>query len=380
MFLYSGIQERNVPDLVRKLTRLFQMSPREMAARSAERWWGWRESLAAGHGIADGLDTVGEPILSQQIRSRPFYFCKGGSDFGGLAQRFQELFPERKDAILQEAESICAGSLRLFQQSVDFADGRINWHCDWKTGKCFPVVFYRKIFALDPAWGADFKRVWEINRQQFLVKLGQAYLLTQRQRYAECAVALINSWIESNPPYLGVNWKEGLEEGLRLLSWLWTLRMIADTPVLSTENERRILGSLKLQRHHIERHFSLYSSPNTHLLGEALALFTVGLMFPELWRGKQVGARALRILEEQLDRQVAGHVSSDDCLGDAAWTCLFLALDGPGGENGRILALDPSAGWLAGEVRRRRWRKNHSTGGRGLLSPGSPAGRGCGSL
>jgi hypothetical protein len=41
------------------------------------------------------------------------------------------------------------------------------------------------------------------------------------------------------------------------------------------------------------------------LLAEALALFTVGLMFPELGRGKQVGARALRILEEQLDRQVA---------------------------------------------------------------------------
>jgi hypothetical protein len=276
-----------------------------MAARSAERWWGWRESLAAGHGVADGLDTVGGPLLSQQIRSRPFYFCKEGSDLGGLAQRFQELFPERKDAILQEAESICAGSLRLFQQIVDFADGRIDWHRDWKTGKCFPVVFYRKVFTLDPAWGADFKRVWEINRQQFLVKLGQAYLLTQRQRYAECAVALINSWIESNPPYLGVNWKEGLEEGLRLLSWLWTLRMIADSPALTPENERGILASLKLQRDHIERHLSLYSSPNTHLLAEALALFTVGLMFPELGRGKQVGARALRILEEQLDRQVA---------------------------------------------------------------------------
>jgi len=305
IFLYSGIEERNVPDLARQLTRLLLMSPREIAARSAERWWGWRESLTAGHDVADGLDTVGGPILSQQIRSRPFYFCKEGSDSSGLAQRFRELFPERQDAILQEAESICAGSLRLFQQSVDFADDRIDWHRDWKTGKCLPVVFYRKIFALDPAWGADFKRVWETNRQQFLVKLGQAYLLTQRQRYVECAVALINSWIESNPPYLGVNWKEGLEEGLRLLSWLWTLRMIADAPVLTTENERRILASLKLQRDHIERHLSLYSSPNTHLLGEALALFTVGLMFPELGRGKQVGARALWILEEQLDRQVA---------------------------------------------------------------------------
>jgi Heparinase II/III-like protein/Heparinase II/III N-terminus len=294
-----------VPELTRQLARLLSMSPREIAVRSAERWWGWRESLAAGRGVADGFDSVGGPILSQQFRLRPFYFCTEGTDPAGLAQRFQELFPEGRQAILQEAESICTGSLRLFQRGVNFPDRKINWHRDWKTEKCFPVVFYRKILALNPAWGADFKRVWEMNRQQFLVRLGQAYLLTRQQRYADCAVSLMHSWIESNRPYLGVNWKEALEEGLRLLSWIGTLRMIADAPVLTPKNERRILASLQLQRDHIDRHLSLYSSPNTHLLGEALASFTAGLMFPGLGRGKRGGARALRILEEQLDRQVA---------------------------------------------------------------------------
>jgi hypothetical protein len=294
-----------VHDLARKLARLLQMSPREIGVRSAERWWGWRESLAAGKRVAEGLDTAGGPILSQQIRSQPFYFFKEGSDPRGLAQRFQELFPEQKDAILQEAEFICAGSLGLFQQTVNFEKGRIDWHLDWRTGKRFPSIFYRKINSLDQGWGADLKRVWETNRQQFLVKLGQAYLLTRRQKYAEYAVSLINSWLESNPPYLGVNWKEGLEEGLRLLSWLWTLRMIADASVLTTENERQILASLEFQRDHIERHLSLYSSPNTHLLGEALALFVVGLMFPGRERAKRGVTRARGILEEQLDRQVA---------------------------------------------------------------------------
>ena len=173
-----------------------------------------------------------------------------------------------------------------------------------KREERFPVIFYRKPAATIPGRGADFKRVWETNRQQFLVTLGQAFLLTRQQKYAECAVDLISSWIEANPPYLGVNWKEGLEEGLRLLSWLWTLRMVADAPVWTEENQYRILASLESQRDHIERHLSLYSSPNTHLLGEALALFVLGLVFPEQERAKRGASRALGILEEQLDRQV----------------------------------------------------------------------------
>jgi hypothetical protein len=172
------------------------------------------------------------------------------------------------------------------------------------------MVFYRHLSLSDPNQDADVKRVWELNRHQYLVTLAQAYFLTGRQQYAERAVHLIESWIAGNPPYIGVNWKEGLEEALRLFSWLWTLRMIADAGILNDEINQRIVASIVLQRDHIERHLSSYSSPNTHLLGEALGLLAVGLVFPMVEGAKQGANTALRILEEQLYLQV-GEDGSD---------------------------------------------------------------------
>ncbi len=170
--------------------------------------------------------------------------------------------------------------------------------------KRFPATFYRHLSLSGPGQEADAKRVWEVNRQQFLVTLAQAYLFTGRRAYAERAVELIESWVAANPPYVGINWKEGLEEGLRIFSWLWTLRMIAGAEVLNDETSQRIVASLGLQREHIERHLSTYSSPNTHLLGEAFALFAMGLILPELEGAGRGAEAALHILEEQLDRQV----------------------------------------------------------------------------
>ena len=55
---------------------------------------------------------------------------------------------------------------------------------------------------------------------------------------------------------------------------------------------------------HLENNLSVYFSPNTHLLGEALALHALGLFFtglPRAARWEQTGARVMR---EQMERQV----------------------------------------------------------------------------
>ena len=55
---------------------------------------------------------------------------------------------------------------------------------------------------------------------------------------------------------------------------------------------------------HLENNLSFYFSPNTHLVGEALALHALGLFFAGLPRAahwEQLGARVMR---EQMERQV----------------------------------------------------------------------------
>ncbi|MGH9765523.1 MAG: alginate lyase family protein, partial [Blastocatellia bacterium] len=55
---------------------------------------------------------------------------------------------------------------------------------------------------------------------------------------------------------------------------------------------------------HIETHLSTYFSPNTHLTGEALGLFYLGLSFPELRRAAMWKETGLAVLLDQMSRQV----------------------------------------------------------------------------
>jgi hypothetical protein len=62
---------------------------------------------------------------------------------------------------------------------------------------------------------------------------------------------------------------------------------------------------------HLERNLSYYFSPNTHLTGEALALYTVGMSLPELAAAQRWAATGRRILLAEAARQIApdgGHV------------------------------------------------------------------------
>src|SRR6185295_794874 len=58
------------------------------------------------------------------------------------------------------------------------------------------------------------------------------------------------------------------------------------------------------QLEHVYRHTSVYSSPNTHLIGEAAALFIAGLVFRDQKRPAAWLERGAALLSEAVDKQV----------------------------------------------------------------------------
>ena len=62
----------------------------------------------------------------------------------------------------------------------------------------------------------------------------------------------------------------------------------------------------QLYRHglHLEYNLSLYFSPNTHLLGEALALHAIGWLFPQFPRSARWSRMGRTILIDALGKQV----------------------------------------------------------------------------
>ena len=139
-------------------------------------------------------------------------------------------------------------------------------------GKKNPAIHWSKISPIDSEKAGDLKIVWELNRHQYLITLGQAYFLTGDDRFAIEIVRQICDWREKIPS-VGTNWASSLEAAFRLISWIWAIRLIKKSKALNKEFNENLAVWVGEHARHIERYLSTYYSPNTHLTGEALGLF-----------------------------------------------------------------------------------------------------------
>jgi hypothetical protein len=145
--------------------------------------------------------------------------------------------------------------------------------------------------------------VWELSRHQFLIDLGKASFLFQDPRYSAALLNLVLSWIRENPYGIGVNWASPLEPAFRVLSWLPAYHYSLDTPALAPDAHSAWLAGFHDHGRFLHRHLEYYSSPFNHLIGEAAALYMLGVLFPEFREASEWRRRGRRVLESRLDQQ-----------------------------------------------------------------------------
>lgn len=238
-------------------------------------------------------------------RSEPRFFA-AFDDPQVTVEALRRNWPDREANIIAQAERALEGKFSLLGHSLDFGNP-IDWCVDPIRGIRAPGDHWSRVPFLSSRIVGDHKLIWELNRHQHFVRLGQAYWLTGDERYAIAFATQIENWIEANPPQRGMNWVSSLELSLRSIAWLWALHFFRSSPELTPRIFRRILGSLYLHGRHIERYLSTYFSPNTHLSGEALGLLYLGVMLRELRCSERWRTLGSSILIELLDR----HVLSD---------------------------------------------------------------------
>ncbi len=223
-----------------------------------------------------------------------------------IVEMMEHRFPDEREAIVASAEKAVDGRLDLLGfTDLDFGKP-IDWHLNPLTGDLAPLIHWSKIDPVAPIGKGDLKVFWEVQRNMHFVTLGQAYWLTGDHRYAEAFVKQASSWIDANPVGMGVGWAASLDVSFRAIQWLWALHLCADSPEVTQEFIARLLKSLIRHGRHIEKYLSYYFSPNTHLTGEALGLFYLGIALPELRRAGVWRKMGLRILLEQLPKHVRG--------------------------------------------------------------------------
>lgn len=313
--------------LIQKLDRLARLSGGEVAFRATEklsvlqerirfsRSSQWNRSALAGR-LRVMPETreacaalrrrdwmrAGE-ALRTHINTRRQLFLIHPARQIGLASSINMAFPGAREEAEALARPILDGRYDLLgYHSLSFArDGDpLDWHFDPVHQRRSPIDFWAAVPYLDPRFG-DHKVIWELNRHQHWLKLGRAAWLANDARYAARAIDELDSWLAANPPLTGINWASMLELAFRCLSWIWAVHLFAPVHDANPSWIVDLLVALGRQLEHIRRHLSRYFSPNTHLLGEGLALYVGGNVFPEFvaaeaWKelGRQVLLRESR--------------------------------------------------------------------------------------
>jgi len=221
-----------------------------------------------------------------------------------LVSTMRQRFPEEIAQTVQRAEQICKHEFDLLGYKKIRFGPQIDWHSDLVHAKRAPQQPWFRIRYLDFAQVGDSKIIWELNRHQHLVTLAKAYRFTNDPRFAHELFDQWSDWQNRNPYPFGINWASNLEVAFRSLSWFWVRYLMADTSAAPQTFASQWSEALALSGRHLEKYLSTYFSPNTHLLGEGIALFFIGVLCAHLPHASLWKEKGWNIVTREAARQV----------------------------------------------------------------------------
>ena len=248
---------------------------------------------------ADNLARVGDRLKSQLLCSK-FFFC---------LQRLPR--PVCSGQVCRDADRVLAGEWPYFSHSWFRIGFPPDWHLNVPDGSRADsaehwsrTAGYRGQGTADGN-GSDIKFVWEPSRFAVVYLLVRAYAASADEKYAQAFWTLVEDWAEKNPPNRGVNWASGQEAAFRVMAWCFGLHGFLNAPCSSSERIFRLVRMIEVHGARIAGFIEYaLSQRNNHGISEAVCLFTIGVLFPQLSRTTEWIRLGQRLIVSQLREQV----------------------------------------------------------------------------
>lgn len=209
-----------------------------------------------------------------------------------------------RERILAAAEPAVARVVDVLGTGPTQLGTPIDWLTDVKTGRRWPPAYAFDIEYAELDRPSDVKVPWEISRVQWLLPVGQAYLLTGDERYAQAVRDVLEDWIAANPYAGTVNWACAMEPALRILSWTWLFHACAGSAAWRDRSFRSsFLRALYLHLDFVARNLEFSDVNGNHYSADAAGLAVGGLFFGS-GAALEHHERGWEILVEELPRQV----------------------------------------------------------------------------
>ena len=291
-----------------RIRRGFNRSPQELRRRLAQEGRALldRVRVSPTFGIDDGrfagqfgASTIEDLWL--QLSERPYPTVTDQVDPAEL----DAIIPQESQRIFTAAETTIALEVDLLGSGPKTLSRPILWDSDFKVEEDWPVKFFHDINILNPKRDSDVKVPWELSRLQWLIPVGQAYMLSGDEKYADFTRDVLMDWIEANPYGRGVNWATAMEAAMRIYTWTWLFYVFKESQSWDSYDFRASFLRM-LYEHGVfaERYIEDYGINGNHCTADAGAMVFVGLFFgsgkvPKLWQ-----KNGWQLLTQEISRQV----------------------------------------------------------------------------
>lgn len=298
--MWSGFVQR-----VRRAARkppmyLAQRLAAEIVA-STERWRApWRARRTTGRYIcamfgAQTIDELWERLLARNV------LPAGPVD----REVYEHLCPGDTQRILTLADDAVGGHVQFLGTLPHDLGDEIDWHSDFKAGKTWNPIFFRDIDYANLDCPSDVKIAWELSRMQWLVPLGQAFMLTSDERYSLAARHIIESWISANPYAYSVNWSCTMEAAMRVVTLTWLFGVLGSSSSWQeSEFRQTFLVALWLHVDFTDRFIERSDVNGNHFTADAVGLVVGGLLFGECEHGRRWSNSGHKEVDREIQLQV----------------------------------------------------------------------------
>lgn len=243
--------------------------------------------------------TDGELLGHFRLRKALFF------DTVNIAGLQRELFQDETKAMIAAADRIVHESAwDLAGFGVLSFDREARWRSDPLTGSDWGLDYHADIVPYHEG-GPDIRVLWEVNRFGHAITLARAFAVTGDESYAEAFFSQVAEWMQQNPYGRGANWHCAMEAALRAINLLAAFDIFRHSERSSKEQLGTILQLLDQHGKFIldNNEFS-YVATSNHYLSNAIGLFWIGTMLPELQNAAEWQAFGLSEMLREMDKQV----------------------------------------------------------------------------
>ena len=228
----QGLPARDLVSLIQyKRSRAIRLLGQAVQMRFGRKGWP-RPGAGEPAGLRDDLRFFGVDAWRQRTE-----------ELKGILSRDLGIGVERMRA---GADQYCAHLFDVLGSGPLSLGETIDWHKDIKSGATWEPVHFKRIKEIELSDDSDIKVPWELSRFHQFTALGKAYFLTNDEKYAEEFIRQWEHWMDTNPPYHGVNWHCAMEVAIRAINWIWGYYYFRQSARFDPARRARFAAALRI--------------------------------------------------------------------------------------------------------------------------------------